>query len=150
MNGTHHIVALLCLLGLGAAVGSFLNVCIYRLPLGMSVLHPPSRCPSCGRGVAWKENIPIAGWLALRGRCRGCGWRIPVRYPAVELLTGLWFAAAWAVVAASCGGDILEGHAAAALGGMLALQAAGCAAIVGGGMAYDAGRQGRQNRPRER
>lgn len=84
---------------MGLFVGSFLNVAIHRLPRdGMSVSKPRrSVCPSCDRSLTWRENIPVLSWLIQLGRCRGCGWRIPWRYPAVELLTaGLWLAAALA------------------------------------------------------
>ncbi len=78
----------------GLAVGSFLNVCIVRWPEGESVVRPPSRCPNCGRQVRWYENVPVLSWLALRGRCAGCGQAISPLYPAVELTTGLvWLAA---------------------------------------------------------
>lgn len=82
----------------GLFVGSFLNVAIHRLPRpGMGVSKPRrSLCPSCSRSLTWKENIPLVSWLFQRGRCRGCGWRIPWRYPLVEALTaGLWFLAAF-------------------------------------------------------
>jgi leader peptidase (prepilin peptidase)/N-methyltransferase len=78
---------------LGLIVGSFLNVAIHRLPLeGQSVLHPRrSRCPSCGHEIAAWENVPVVSWLFLRGRCSACRWRIPLRYPLVELLSAaLW------------------------------------------------------------
>lgn len=79
----------------GAAVGSFLNVCVYRLPEGMSVVTPRSRCPVCEQPIGWRDNVPILGWLVLRGRCRGCGTRISIQYPLVELATALlWLAAA--------------------------------------------------------
>lgn len=74
---------------LGAAFGSFLNVCIARWPAGESVVRPRSRCPSCGQGIAWHDNIPIFGWLMLRGRCRGCGRPISAAYPIVELVVAL-------------------------------------------------------------
>lgn len=74
---------------LGAAVGSFLNVCIYRLPAGESVVSPPSRCPGCGSKIRPRDNVPVLSWLLLRGRCRACGGRISARYPLVELLNGL-------------------------------------------------------------
>jgi leader peptidase (prepilin peptidase) / N-methyltransferase len=104
----------------GLLVGSFLNVVVHRLPLMMrrdwraqcaeemaepapvlpegkfSLVAPRSRCPQCGRGIRAVENIPLVSWLMLRGRCAGCSAKIPVRYPAVELLTGLLFAVtAW-------------------------------------------------------
>jgi len=77
----------------GLVVGSFLNVVVHRLPLeGESVLRPlRSRCPSCRHELAWWDNIPLVSWIALRGRCRSCGWPIPVRYPLVELTNSvLW------------------------------------------------------------
>lgn len=75
----------------GAAVGSFLNVVIYRVPAGLSVVHPPSRCPVCEQEISHRDNIPILSWLLLRGRCRGCGTAISPRYLVVEALTGvLW------------------------------------------------------------
>jgi leader peptidase (prepilin peptidase)/N-methyltransferase len=71
----------------GACVGSFLNVVIYRLPEGMSIVLPPSHCPKCGHRLAFFENVPILGWLVLRGRCRKCRSPISVQYPLVELFT---------------------------------------------------------------
>jgi leader peptidase (prepilin peptidase)/N-methyltransferase len=79
---------------LGAVVGSFLNVCIYRIPVGRSVITPGSRC-ACGRPIAWFDNIPIFSWAILRGRSRCCGRRFGIRYPAIELLTALLFLASW-------------------------------------------------------
>jgi leader peptidase (prepilin peptidase)/N-methyltransferase len=79
----------------GAVIGSFLNVCIYRLPLGRSVVWPGSACGSCGHMLAWYENIPLVSYLVLRGRCRACRAAISLRYPFVELLTAAMFAAAW-------------------------------------------------------
>jgi leader peptidase (prepilin peptidase) / N-methyltransferase len=74
-------------------LGGFLNVVIHRLPRGESLVHPRSRCPSCGTQIAGYDNIPIVSWLLLRGRCRHCGAPISPRYPAVELITALVFAA---------------------------------------------------------
>ena len=80
----------------GAAIGSFLNVCIARWPAGESVVKPRSRCPHCGRGVRAHENVPILSWLLLRGRCAGCGNPISPQYLIVELVVGLgWVAAVW-------------------------------------------------------
>lgn len=80
----------------GLALGSFLNVCIVRWPAEESVVRPPSRCPRCGREVRWYENIPVLSWLALRGRCAGCGLPISSLYPLVELTVGLlWLGAIW-------------------------------------------------------
>ena len=73
----------------GACFGSFLNVCISRWPDGLSVVRPRSRCPNCGHQITAIENIPIFSWLALRGRCRGCGNRISFQYPLVEIVVGL-------------------------------------------------------------
>ncbi len=87
---------LLLALVAGLAVGSFLNVCIVRWPAEESVVRPPSRCPRCGRGVRWYENVPVLSWLALRGRCAGCGLPISSLYPLVELSTGLiWLGTVW-------------------------------------------------------
>jgi len=82
--------ALLALL-FGLLIGSFLNVCIYRWPRDLSVVRPRSHCPACGKTITWHDNIPLASYAILRGRCRHCTERIPLRYPAVELLTGLLF-----------------------------------------------------------
>jgi leader peptidase (prepilin peptidase)/N-methyltransferase len=76
---------------LGLAFGSFLNVCIYRMPLGISVVTPRSACPNCKHGIALYDNVPVLSWLILRGRCRNCKARISPRYLIVELLTGLMF-----------------------------------------------------------
>jgi leader peptidase (prepilin peptidase) / N-methyltransferase len=76
---------------LGLLVGSFLNVVIYRLPRGESLVTPASRCPSCGTPVRPSDNIPVLSWLLLRGRCRSCGAAISARYPLVEALTGAVF-----------------------------------------------------------
>jgi len=73
----------------GACFGSFLNVCISRWPDGLSVVRPRSRCPNCGHQITAFENIPIFSWLALRGKCRGCGNPISFQYPLVEIVVGL-------------------------------------------------------------
>lgn len=78
---------------LGLAVGSFLNVVIHRVPRQESVVTPPSRCPGCATPIAPRDNIPVVSWLLLRGRCRHCGTSIAARYPAVEALTAVLFAA---------------------------------------------------------
>jgi leader peptidase (prepilin peptidase)/N-methyltransferase len=79
----------------GAVIGSFLNVCIYRLPLGRSVVWPGSACGSCGHMLAWYDNVPLVSYLVLRGRCSACRSPISLRYPLVELLTAAMFAGAW-------------------------------------------------------
>jgi leader peptidase (prepilin peptidase)/N-methyltransferase len=78
-------------LAFGACIGSFLNVVIYRLPAGLSLIHPPSRCPRCEHPLGKTENVPVLGWLWLRGRCRWCRVPISVRYPSVEAATGVLF-----------------------------------------------------------
>lgn len=80
----------------GSIVGSFLNVCILRIPAGESLVRPGSRC-ACGRPIRWFDNLPILSWVLLRGRARCCGRRFGVRYPAVELLTAVLFLLAWIV-----------------------------------------------------
>ncbi len=77
---------------LGLLFGSFLNVCIVRLPRSRSIVRPASHCPQCNAPIRWHDNIPLLSWLLLRGRCRDCNQPIPWRYPAVELATALWFA----------------------------------------------------------
>jgi leader peptidase (prepilin peptidase)/N-methyltransferase len=76
----------------GLLVGSFLNVVIWRVPRGESIVRPPSHCPGCDTPIAPRDNIPVLSWLLLRGKCRHCGVRISARYPLVELGTGLLFA----------------------------------------------------------
>jgi leader peptidase (prepilin peptidase) / N-methyltransferase len=84
-----HAFFILSLFALGACVGSFLNVVIWRLPRGQSIVFPGSHCPSCGRGIRWFDNIPLLSWLLLGGRCRYCNVRISPRYLLVELATAL-------------------------------------------------------------
>lgn len=80
----------------GAMVGSFLNVMIFRLPAQQSIVRPRSRCPKCDTPVAWYDNVPIVSWLGLRGRCRHCGQAISVQYPLIEATcAALWVAAVW-------------------------------------------------------
>ena len=79
----------------GACIGSFLNVCILRIPAGKSIVRPPSSCPECGDRIPFYCNLPVISYLFLRGRCRNCGTRISMRYPAVEILTGLFSTAVY-------------------------------------------------------
>jgi leader peptidase (prepilin peptidase)/N-methyltransferase len=88
--------ALVALLGL--AVGSFLNVVIWRVPRGESIVSPPSACPSCGHAIRPRDNVPVLSWLVLRGRCRDCGQPISARYPLVEAGTGVLFLGVAALV----------------------------------------------------
>mgnify|MGYP003952600701 CR=1 FL=1 len=79
----------------GSMIGSFLNVCIHRMPLEQSLVHPPSHCPKCKYSIPWHLNIPVFAWIRLGGRCGNCAEPINIRYPLVELLTGVAFLAAW-------------------------------------------------------
>ncbi len=98
----------------GLCFGSFLNVCILRLPHDQSLLKPPSTCPQCKRRIEWRDNIPVLSWLLLKGKCRHCGKRISRQYPIIEALVGLMWAAAvlWS-------GPTLHALAAAVLGTIL-------------------------------
>jgi len=89
-------VWLIFMLIIGACVGSFLNVVIYRLPRGESLLFPGSHCPSCGRAIRWYDNVPLLSWLMLRGRCRQCKTRISTRYPLIEAITAVLVAGLFA------------------------------------------------------
>ena len=82
----------------GLVVGSFLNVVIHRVPQGLSIVRPPSRCPSCGTTLLARDNVPVVSWLLLRGKCRTCRAPISPRYPLIELATGCLFAAVAFVV----------------------------------------------------
>ncbi len=88
----------------GLVVGSFLNVCIYRIPEGGDIVKEPSHCMSCGKRLAWYDMFPVVSWLLLRGKCRQCGAKISAQYPFVELLN----AALWAATIWICGADILS------------------------------------------
>jgi len=85
------ILGLAVALVFGLAIGSFLNVVIWRVPAGKSVVSPPSACPSCGAQIAARDNVPVISWLLLRGRCRNCETGISARYPVVEAVTGFAF-----------------------------------------------------------
>lgn len=102
----------------GACIGSFLNVCIYRIPAEKSVVRPGSHC-ACGQAIAWHDNIPIFSWLLLRGRARCCGRSFSIRYPAIELLTALLFLACWCLF-----------PPAKAVCGMILLSALVCATFI--------------------
>lgn len=102
----------------GAVLGSFLNVCILRWGAEpkQSVVRPPSHCPRCGRSLSWYDNVPVVSWLALRGRCRGCGLPISIQYPLIELAVAViwggmvwWFGAGLAAVAGAVFFTILLG-----------------------------------------
>jgi len=88
---------LLWVFAFGATVGSFINVVVYRLPRGLNLVSPPSRCPHCETKLSWRENFPVLGWMWLGGKCRFCKSPISVEYPLVEALVGLLFALAFAM-----------------------------------------------------
>ncbi len=89
-------VVLAFLAAVGGVIGSFLNVVVYRLPAGRSIVWPGSHCPGCGRPIRWYDNLPVLSWFLLRGRCRDCGGAISWRYPAVEAATmGLFLLLGW-------------------------------------------------------
>ena len=95
------LTQLLFVFALGASMGSLINVLVYRIPRGLSVVSPPSRCPSCQTRLTWRENIPIFGWLLLRGKCRFCKAPISAEYPVVEAIVAVLFAllfALWYIV----------------------------------------------------
>lgn len=83
------VLTTILIFAFGACIGSFLNVCIYRIPAGLSIVHPGSRCPNCRTMIAFYDNLPILSFVLLRGKCRTCQAPIAIRYPVVELLTGL-------------------------------------------------------------
>src|SRR5258705_1358255 len=84
----------------GCVTGSFLNVCVHRMPLGQSIVSPPSHCPHCKYSIPWFLNIPLVTWLYLRGKCANCRASISPRYFLVELLTGILFLLSWLVAGA--------------------------------------------------
>lgn len=88
--GSHAIQVSFCFV-IGAIIGSFLNVCVYRIPAGVSIVSPPSRCPNCSSAIRWYQNIPIFSYLVLDGKCGSCRVGISWRYPIVEALTGALF-----------------------------------------------------------
>ena len=102
----------------GAMLGSFLNVCVWRLPRNESVIHPASHCPGCGKPIAWYDNIPLLSYVALRARCRRCGARISPQYPLVELAVALiwggavaWWGVSWDALSAALLTTLLLGMA---------------------------------------
>jgi leader peptidase (prepilin peptidase)/N-methyltransferase len=86
-----HVIFIIFFFALGACIGSFLNVVVWRLPRGESLVTPPSRCPICEHRLAWYDNIPVFGWLMIRGRCRYCRTSISAQYPTIEFITGALF-----------------------------------------------------------
>jgi leader peptidase (prepilin peptidase)/N-methyltransferase len=94
-SSPHSLAYSICAFVVGACIGSFLNVCIYRIPLNRSIVHPGSHCAACGAPIPWYRNIPIVSWLVLRGRAACCGTRIDARYWLVEVGMALLFLALW-------------------------------------------------------
>ncbi len=94
------VVITLWFAALGGCFGSLLNVLVYRLPRGQSIVYPPSSCPKCGQAIAWYDNIPIFGWLLLLGRCRWCRAPISIRYPIVEAVVTLQWTAVFLLLLA--------------------------------------------------
>ncbi len=91
MNNPNMVFEFIFIIFIGLSVGSFLNVCIHRLPLGESIIKPSSRCPHCGHAIRPVDNIPVLSYILLRGRCRNCGSKISMRYPLVESLNALLY-----------------------------------------------------------
>src|SRR5687767_489891 len=85
------LLFILFVFALGSCVGSFLNVVVWRLPRGESLVTPPSHCPKCNQRLRWYDNIPIVGWIKLGGKCRFCAQPISIRYPLVEFLAAMLF-----------------------------------------------------------
>src|SRR5690349_8748998 len=94
-EGIPPLLLLIAAIEAGAVIGSFLNVCIYRLPRGASIVWPASACPECKRPLSWYENVPVISYAILGGRCRTCRAPLTIRYPIVELITAAWFGCAW-------------------------------------------------------
>lgn len=117
------LVAAIATGAFGLLVGSFLNVVVYRVPNGMSVVSPPSACPGCGSGIKAYDNVPVLSWLALGGRCRSCREPISARYPLVEAGVGVFFAVVaiwWWVVSTISTGSITENGWTGVVGGLVA------------------------------
>ena len=110
MTPSHHVVLALCFLLLGLCVGSFLNVCVYRIPIGLSVLRPRSRCPCCLMVIRARDNLPVLGWLILGGKCRHCRSAISSRYSdhRRRLAVGLLFVGPYLAGVALFRGDVWE------------------------------------------
>jgi leader peptidase (prepilin peptidase) / N-methyltransferase len=108
MTAAHHFIVASVSWLVGICVGSFLNVCIHRLPLGLSVWRPRSRCPRCASPIRVHDNVPLLSWCVLRGKCRDCQAAISPRYPLVELWVGVLFAGSYLALAAIPAGDIWD------------------------------------------
>jgi leader peptidase (prepilin peptidase)/N-methyltransferase len=129
MTPSQHLLLAGWFLVLGSCVGSFLNVIVYRIPLGLSLLRPRSLCPRCRASILPRDNIPVLGWLLRGGKCRDCRGGIPIRYPCVELAVGLLYAGAYLAGVALAGSDPWEDLGAL---GVLACLLAAWSLIAGG------------------
>ncbi len=103
-------VVALWMMVMGGVIGSFLNVVVYRLPAGKSLITPGSQCPACNHPIRWFDNLPVLSWLILRGRCRDCHTAISPRYPIVEAITAAMFLVVWWVECRGGGDDLLDGN----------------------------------------
>lgn len=140
MTAGHHTVLGMFFLIVGSCVGSFLNVCVYRIPRSMSLLRPRSHCPLCMGFIRGRDNVPVLGWLLLRGRCRHCRGSIAPRYMAVELTVGLVFAGVYLAAAGLARGDLWElAGAWAVCAGLLVVWTMVSLGVVAVLMAFDHG-----------
>jgi len=108
VSPVHHVILAVVFALVGCCVGSFLNVCIHRIPRGLSLLRPRSRCPGCRSAIRPVDNLPVLSWLILRGKCRDCGCAISRRYVLVELGVGLLFALVYLIEAVLAPADLWE------------------------------------------
>ena len=106
-----HVICMICAFAIGSVVGSFVNVCVFRIPWQTSVLWPGSHCPRCLTAIAARDNIPILGWLFLHGRCRRCAAPISARYPLIEALVGTLFVLVYASDVLGSSGRLFDGPA---------------------------------------
>jgi leader peptidase (prepilin peptidase)/N-methyltransferase len=110
VTAAHHaVISFLCFV-VGSCAGSFVNVCVYRIPRALSVCRPRSRCPRCLTPIRPSDNIPVLGWLRLNGKCRSCALPISVRYPSVELAAALLFSGVYVALATRESRDPWEDH----------------------------------------
>jgi leader peptidase (prepilin peptidase)/N-methyltransferase len=130
-DGIRLVSALFCffVFAFGASIGSFLNVCVHRLPAGLSVVRPRSRCPRCHVTIPWHDNLPVVSWFALRGRCRHCGVPFSPRYAIVEALAGALAVAFFLRFAPSAEALLLRGETAGLATAAIAFAFA-CALLV--------------------
>lgn len=143
MNLIHHATLAGFGFCVGASVGSFLNVCIWRWPRGESVIRPASRCPRCGSAITARDNVPLLSWLLLRGRCRRCAEPISARYPLIEAAVGLLFALIISAESAFGPHDLLDRDLIAALARVSYHWALGALLVVAAMIEFDRDRNRR-------